>query len=210
MDLTIGKYAFSACSSIDSFVIPARTVFIDSHAFYNSSLGSAALKMNDGGNEVIAYRKDLVFEDSQKELILGQSCFENTNLSNVVIPKRVTEIGAYAFSNNPNLVLISFEEGALCSVIMEGAFSNIGSAEIADSGMEFGALVGYDYFAYNEDRRVELPLNVETIGDYAFKDTSSYTDIILNEGLLTIGQGAFLRLQRNNLYAHSLHRYSNR
>lgn len=191
MDLTIGKYAFSACSSIDSFVIPARTVFIDSHAFYNSSLGSAALKMNDGGNEVIAYRKDLVFEDSQKELILGQSCFENTNLSNVVIPKRVTEIGAYAFSNNPNLVLISFEEGALCSVIMEGAFSNIGSAEIADSGMEFGALVGYDYFAYNEDRRVELPLNVETIGDYAFKDTSSYTDIILNEGLLTIGQGAF-------------------
>ena len=46
---------------------------------------------------------------------------------------------------------------------MEGAFSNIGSAEIADSGMEFGALVGYDYFAYNEDRRVELPLNVETI-----------------------------------------------
>ena len=43
MDLSIGKYAFSYCSAIDKFTIPARTTFIDDYAFYKSGLGSAAL-----------------------------------------------------------------------------------------------------------------------------------------------------------------------
>lgn len=192
MDLSIGKYAFSYCSAIDKFTIPARTTFIDDYAFYKSGLGSAALNAFKDGMSVIAYRQDLMFEDGEKELIIGEYSFADTNLFYVYLPQRVSQILSYAFKDNRNLMLFEFSDNSECVYIGEGAFENIGYGTIQNSNLNFKELTGYDRYALSEDIRIfALPDSVIEIGEYVFRNSSALREIILNEGLVTISQGAF-------------------
>lgn len=191
-DLVFGDYSFSECAAITSIVIPARTTFIGNHAFYKSGLGSPILKMNKEGLTVAAYKNDLVFAPSDKALIIAESSFENTRLSNIEIPARVTEIRPYAFKDNYNLALVAFAPGSKCFIIGEGAFQNIGGGVIATSNDAFGKLAGYNQFVLEDDLyKITLAAGLNRLGNYAFRDSVSLKSVTLNNGLTQIGEGAF-------------------
>lgn len=191
-DLEIGAYAFSGCQSIADFELPARTTFVGDYAFYRSGLGRPAQKMLKDSGYVAAYADGLTFADSARELSFGEYAFAETNLSNITIPVRVTQIGAYAFANNPNLFIINFEQGSLCSSIEEGAFENIGGAALASASVPYGRLPGYNNYVELETlHKITLPESLVTLGAFAFRNSSTYTDFVLNEGLISIGEGAF-------------------
>ncbi len=191
-NLEIGAYAFNGCQSIADFELPARTTFVGDYAFYRSGLGSQAKRMVKDGSYVVAYRDGLTFSDSVRPLIFGEYAFAETALSNILIPLRVTEIGAYAFSGNQNLFIINFATGSHCSVVGEGAFENIGAAPLSISDVAYGKLAGYRNFVQPETlHKVTTPQSLVALGDFAFRASSSYTDFILNQGLISIGEGAF-------------------
>ncbi|MFW5779823.1 MAG: leucine-rich repeat protein [Bacillota bacterium] len=197
LNLTIGKYAFSKSSSIEKFTIPARTTYIDNYAFYQSGLGNPALNTTKDGMDIIAYQQDLIFEEGDfeegdKELIIGEYSFADTNLFYVKIPQRVTSILSYAFKDNKNLMLFEFAEGSSCNYIGEGAFENIGYATLKNSTQTYDELNGYDRFAYDDDlRKITLPDSVEELAEFVFRNSTSLREINLNEGLVTISEGAF-------------------
>ncbi|MDD4315597.1 MAG: leucine-rich repeat protein [Clostridia bacterium] len=191
-DLEIGSYAFSECDSIADFELPSRTTLVGDHAFYRSGLGSPAQKMVKDGSFVAAYRPGLTFASSARPMTFGEYAFAETRLSNILIPERVTEIGAYAFAGNPNLFIINFEADSLCTVIGDGAFENIASAQLASASVTYGKLAGYNAWVELEMLYgVSLPLSLEELGAFAFRNAVNFSNFILNEGLITIGEGAF-------------------
>ncbi|MDR1135965.1 MAG: leucine-rich repeat protein, partial [Clostridiales Family XIII bacterium] len=84
----------------------------------------------------------------------------------VVLPKRVREIGGYAFAYNSSVTGIVFNDG----------LEKIGDWAFAVSG-----LIG----------TLELPDSLESIGDYAFYYDIGLTSLKLGSGVKNIGEGAF-------------------
>lgn len=191
-DLIIGEYSFSECASLDNFVVPSRVIEIKDYAFYKSGLGNAAQIMLHNEDTIVAYKDDLTFENSLKDLILGTSSFENTNISNLTIPARVIQIGINAFKDNKNLVLLSFEDDSRCLEIRQGAFENIGSAALLSSPYKFGELPEYNQYTSLDDLyKIVLADSISVLGDYAFRNSANIKSVILNQGLTVIGNGAF-------------------
>lgn len=191
-DLTIGNYAFSQCNSLISFTVPARVIHIGDFAFYKSGLGSPALKMAHSNDFVVAYKQDLTFASGNKDLTIGESSFEQTFLSNIIIPRRTVSLGKNAFRNNPNIIIISFEQNSRCEVIESGAFENIGNNLPQDSNMAFGSLNAYDHYLELDNLyHITLGEGLISLETGAFRNSINLASVILNEGLVTIGEEAF-------------------
>jgi surface protein len=100
---TIGKYAFSYTSGLESVTIPQTITSIDPTAFlYNTSL--TALQVEEG-NMFYDSRDNCnaIIETATNTLLAG--------ISTTVIPSTVTTIGGNAFEYNSTLASISIPEG---------------------------------------------------------------------------------------------------
>ena len=168
---SIGRSAFYDCKQISEITIPDNVKEIGAFAFYScENLSSVVL--NDEITEINPY-----------------TFYKCTKLGEIVIPSNVKTIGASAFSGCLRLKNVVFEEG----VETIGAFAfkeNVGLTQVkfADS---IKTIDRYAFYNCRSITNIDFA-NVETIGDYAFANTSRLHSLVLPATLKNVGTAAFL------------------
>ena len=114
-------------------------------------------------------------------LKIGKSAFENTSISQICIPKYVSEIGDCAFYNNANLKIVEFTQNSQLSSIGSSAFSNCTNLSSIDLGENSQLTsIGKRAFKNCALSEIEIPKNVTTLGAYIFEDCENLATIHFN------------------------------
>ena len=120
----------------------------------------------EAGNTTYAVSEGVLFSADMTKIL---SYPANRTADSFTIPKEVTEIGAYTFSEITSLKTVTFEEGGVeALVIGKAAFYKC-------TGIEF----------------IVLPERTTVIGDYAFNGCSGLMSVVLPSTLEEIGYDAF-------------------
>ncbi len=168
---SIGRGAFSYCSSLSKIEIPSSVTSIGSSAFfYCSSLNE--INIPEGVTSI------------------GDSAFYGcSSLSEINIPEGVTSIGSSAFKDCSSLSKIEIPNGV--TSIGDVAFeycSSLSEIKIPEGVTS----IGRDAFGYCRSlSKIEIPSSVTSIGSDAFGRCSSLSEINIPEGVTSIGRGAF-------------------
>lgn len=161
---SIGTYIFSSCSSLETVVLPASLSEIPQSAFNGTTkLTTLTYHGSSRANPV---------ELSGSVVKIGNMAFQNSGITNIVIPESVTEIGNSAFAQTS-----ASAPKALQSVTFEGtSLSSLGTS--AFKGCE-------------ELVSINLPEGLTELGEEVFMNCTSLTEIVLPSTLRTIGESAF-------------------
>lgn len=166
----INSYAFEACTSATSVVMPTTISEIGEYTFkgfhkLKTITLPAALSTIKYGTFYFSGLESITIPDNITT-ISGEAFKYCKNLKDVKLTSNVTEIGYGAFAGCTNLRQITLSESL---------------TKIADN-----------LFAgcYNLER-IQVPSKVTTIGENAFYNCTAMKEVILNEGLESIGFYAF-------------------
>ncbi len=116
---------------------------------------------------------------------IGNSAFENNQLTSVTLPNSVTSIGSSAFRNN-QLTEVTIPDGV--TSIAQSTFSNnqLTSVEIPNSA----TTIGSNAFDNNQLTSVTIPNSVISIGHSAFRN-NQLTEVTIPDGVTSIAQSTF-------------------
>ncbi len=143
---------------------------------------------------------------------ISVGAFQSSDITSVVIPFGVTEIGDYAFGFNPNLTSVTIPESVV--TIGESAFNfcrGLTEVTIPDSVTTIGKqafgscyllkkatlsknlteIGEYAFYFCDALEEINIPGSVKTIGEHAFYSCESLTDVVFCEGVESIGKCAF-------------------
>jgi GH24 family phage-related lysozyme (muramidase) len=181
---TIGDYAFSRCTSLESITIPAGVTTIGSGAFSMcTSLESITIPAGVTTIGISAFSNCTSLESitiPAGVTTIGISTFSNcTSLESITIPAGVTTIGDYAFYGCPSLTTIIVERENVQFATIDSILFNKPEDRLIC------------YPAGKETSEYTIPAGVTTIGDYAFSMCTSLESITIPAGVTTIGCGAF-------------------
>ena len=180
---SIGRGAFSGCSSLTAINIPESVTSIGGLAFSECSSLTAIVVAE--GNKVYDSRGgcNAIIETSNNTLILA--------CSTTIIPEGVTSIGSSAFRGCSSLTAINIPEGV--TSIGNNAFydcSSLTTITIPENSQLTS--IGERAFAgCSRLTAITLPEGVTSIGNEAFRDCSSLTAITIPESVMRIGNEAF-------------------
>ncbi|MCH5154763.1 MAG: leucine-rich repeat protein [Clostridiales bacterium] len=169
----VGERAFNGCEKLTEAVLPSQVKSVGYAAFYGTAIksfdGSALVSLAD---EAFAECKSLAAFSLEKNTELeeiGTAAFKNClELKTITIPSGVVLLGAETFSGCESLASVNFADDSSIEVISQSAFENCVK------------LVS-----------VNLPSGVTTLSTRAFSGCVSMTEIVLPDGLVTIGQEVF-------------------
>ena len=127
---SVGSYAFSSCSSLESVVIPDSVTSIGDHAFYYCSrltsvtIPDSVTSIGDSAFIFCYSLESVVISDSVTSI--GSGAFAScSSLESVVIGNSVTSIGSYAFYDCDIFVSVTIPDSV--TSIGSYAFSNCDS-----------------------------------------------------------------------------------
>ena len=192
---SIGRQAFSNCSSLSSAAISDSVSMIGDYAFYGCGMLSVTLPNNlksigDYSFCNCGELRSIVVPASVKSI--GNSAFFNcVKLVVVNINYGVVIIGASAFSDCENLSKVTVPE----SVIMVGAnaFSNTAWYNAQTDGLVYIGKVAYKYKGIMlQNTSIVLKSDCKGIADLAFSNYNGLKSISIPESVTFIGTGAFL------------------
>ena len=141
-------YCYPGGHKAESYTVPDKVTWI----------GTAAFKAND-------YLVTVTLPETIQKICSAFSGCKK--LETVYLPKNLTHLEAYMFSECPNLKSIEIPSGI--KTISESVFRNCSSLET-----------------------VVLPENVSSIGDYSFANCTSLETIVIPASLRDISNGLFL------------------
>lgn len=190
-DLIFENYVFNSCTALTQveFTDNVGIINFNSVFYLCSKLKTFTVSENNpnyeddedgvlynrGKTEIVYYPEGLTgnYVIPESVVRIGGGVFRaKTNITEIVITKNITYIGASAFESCPNLVKVVFEEGGTEDLIIDDrAFYNCTSLP-----------------------SIALPARTKSIGSYCFRAntlTSALTSVTLNEGLEEIGEYAF-------------------
>jgi len=223
---TVGEYAFSKCNDLKSVTIGAGVVTIEKAAFENCK-NLATVAMSDAVKTIDEYvfknctaLKDVTFGSGLTSIdsyafqyctaldkvvlkdglaTIGYKAFGESGITELTIPKTVTEIGEYAFMQCPNLTKIQFNAKNCNLKGSVGPFEKAGlSAEslTVTFGEEVSKVPSRIFYHSDEEyithvTAVELPDSVETVGEYAFANCGDLSKVSFGEKITTVEKYAF-------------------
>ena len=161
----ISNSAFSSISNLTSVVIPTEVTEIKANAFENcKNLSSVILPTTD--------------------LQIGSNAFAGcTNLTSVTNIESLSKFSSYVFANTKLSTVTIGDE----AIIETGAFSSIPTliSVITGDNVKIG-----DYAFANNQALVDVQINTDTIGAYAFNNCTSLQSLDLSM-VEVIKEGAF-------------------
>lgn len=197
-NLEAGEHTFSVVGEIT-----AENLALILYAIGNNT-NKAKINLDLGSATVLGELTELFFSN-------------NNNLAGIVLPKNLTDIPVYAFYYCESLKSVVIPNGV--KTIGKHAFENcmaLSEIEIPDSVTEIGVCafnnsgvsaikigkgltsIPNDFLSKGKLKKLTVPSNIKSIGDYAFAnnvgtsiDERYLKEVVLEEGVETIGQGAF-------------------
>ena len=171
---SIGQYAFSECSAMETAALPDTLTDIRVYAFYNC--------------------KALTEIDLSKTQVtsLGAHAFEHcSSLKTAVLPRTLTEIGYYAFGYCSSLKTVALPD--TLTQIGAGAFRGCEAlAEIDLSKTQITSIGAIAFADCKSLKMVALPDTLTQIGGEAFRSCEALAEINLSKTQITsIGASAF-------------------
>ena len=137
----------------------------------------------------------VVFPEGLKEL--GQSAFNGCNIENLVLPESLTKAGKQAFANNTAMET-AFIKGKTEFVqnTFEGC-TNLISVKFTNTIRE---LPSYMFQNCEKLQTVQFPNNIKTLGSYIFRGCKLLCDVTIPDTVTTIGGNAFANCTSCLLY----------
>ncbi|MCH5184860.1 MAG: leucine-rich repeat protein [Oscillospiraceae bacterium] len=198
---------FRGCVKLESVDIPNTIRRVGVAAFYGCT-GLQSLKFN---NINLNYedKYPLVLEDkcfygctslqnitfSNNIESIPDSCFYQSGVKTLTIPKNIKTVGKSAFMNSASMTSLTLEYDE------DGGESGVESiGESAFSGCKALATVSFSKkmtdipasaFALCGIKELVIPSNIKTIGDYAFNKCTNLTSVVCSDGVEKIGAHCF-------------------
>ena len=167
---SIGSFAFSGCSNLQSVTIPNSVTSIGGAAFYGcSSLQSVTIPNSVTSIDYAAF-------------------LDCSSLQSITIPNSVTSIGNHVFSGCSSLASATIPNSV--TTISDNAFnycSNLQSITIPNSVTSIGDDA---FYRCSSLQSVTIPNSVTSIGEDAFENCSDLQSVTIN-GNPRIGGSAF-------------------
>lgn len=166
--ISIAENAFSGCASLNKITIPRSLKKVSRNAFYNCKALTSVLYEGD----IIGWlgiHWDSWIESSHR--LFFKEDISYRLVSEVVIPKTVSEIPALCFYYCKGLKSVVFHEGI---------------TSIGDSAFNKSDLAG----------DINLPPNLKRIGNYAFLSCKELVSVIIPDSVESIGNGCFAYCDR--------------
>ena len=179
--------AFKNCSSLRSIEIPSGVTFIGGGAFW----GCSSLTNIEIPNSVLGIGGSVFYNCtslksvtiSNKITVISGCFFQNcTSLTSVEIPNGVTSIGEWAFSGCSSLIEIEIPDSV--TSIGRNAFSGCTSIEKIKAP-------SYVLDSIPKDNLKEVIITKGSVGESAFRNFKSLTDVIICDNVTYIGDFAF-------------------
>lgn len=203
----INDYLFYECNSLSQVVVPDTVCKVGNGSFYgclNMSTVALPSLVSELGDLCFAYCTELesIGDAFSSVTKIGSAAFTECNaLVDVAFPAAIY-LGERVFDTCEELVSVSL--GAEVASIGTGAFANcekLVRVDIAEGceayTSEGGALVDVKNKTVlllppsSEVTSYTFPSYVERVEDYAFRNCLNLTEVILSEGLKTIGDYGF-------------------
>ena len=187
---------FTNCISLKDITLPHNLQYLWSSTFqYCQKLKSVVVPdsvLQFVGNYHFQYcysLESVVLPNALTALPYGAFTY-CVNLSDINVPSSLTSVGAYSFDHCCNLDLSDIFNVDLTS-IGTYAFSNTATKEADMSSLSLTSIPERAFAECYRMKSFTLPSTVTSIGNYALMGTTrQISELILPEGLLTIGNSA--------------------
>ena len=183
---TLGERAFQDCTGLTEIVVKSANLKditnsygTNAQPFYGAGTSSAGITVTfaEGCTRIPA------------NLFWKHKDGVAANVTKVVMPDTITEIGGAAFSGCA--FLTSVESSGNLNTIGKSAFYNCTKLE----GFEFGEMVTmideYAFYGCSAMGNVTFPKALREIGNYAFAECQAFTSVTLPAKLSVLGERAF-------------------
>lgn len=200
---TIGARAFSSCSELTAFTVPATVESIGASAFANCSKLET---VTFAGTPTVKTIGNAAFQDCKKltaftipasVTTLGQTVFWFAGLTSLNIPAGVTSIGQALFCSSPVASLTIDEANPKyadlgCNGIFEKGKNRLVAGGAATTIPDGIVAIGEEAFWGEEGAfKLVLPNSVTTIENRAFHMASGLTEITIPSGVKDIDEECF-------------------
>lgn len=189
---TIGNYAFSECTKLETVSLPSTLTSVGDYAFQKTKITSITINSN------ITFGVN-VFDGCsaiQSVSILGgltkiaDSMFAGcTSLTTVALGDSVTSIGAQAFSGCTKLANLTLTNNI--ETISSSAFYNCQKLTKVTLPTSLKELGNSAFYNCSELTEVVMPDGVETMGTYIFESCSKLNKVNIPNGITEIPVGTF-------------------
>lgn len=216
---TIGSKAFSENISLKQMVIPSSVESMGDEIFYSSynlllvQFKNTFTKINDGMFRGCSKLQNVTFENPSVITEIGEYAFASTGLtkfpnlpnlesigdsafdacmqlSTINLPSKIKVIGDTTFANCTSLISVSFPDDL--EMISQRAFNRCENLQYLDLSNTKVSVIGDTAFMNCSNiAYIKFPTTLRSIGDQAFSGLHVIKTLEFNDGLLSIGQGAF-------------------
>lgn len=196
----IGNYAFSKCTSLDFFKVPANVKEIGNYAF-SGCTSLESLDLNEGLTTIGKYAfydcNLLTSINIPSSVTSIGSCilYGCTSLANIRLPlvnasgEAVSAFSYYFNSQIASLTEVYIRDGI--TVINDSTFNGWKNIEYLSLPNTLESIGTESFFNCKALTEIEIPDNVTMIGESAFSGCSSLGKITLSSNLSSIGKSAF-------------------